>query len=638
MATQTAVLTEIERQREYLERLPEDFPFSLFDYKVALESQRKSAYKTTAAAAREIVDNAIEAGADHVEIIFRQGRSQSGQKFVNAVAFIDDGPGMLPEMIRYALCWGGGTHYDHPDHIGRFGFGLPNSSINQTRLVEVYSRTAADKPIYKSWLNIDDFVDRGSNSVPRPTESELPSFVKQHLTRNHGKFDHGVIVVWLAPDHLTYKRPARLKEHLIDDFGVVYRYFLLKADKPLELTVEGVKVLPVHPLFLEPGARYYEPPAPDVESPTGGGARQVNEWHLPVRYWEDRDTGERHLGSVESEEAIHSADKTLGLGTIYLRIARLPVRFAQGERQHKGTDSYRRYEIRKSRRGISFVRADREIETLDVFPKSAEDSAQGLGDWPLLQTFAYHWGIEVKFSPALDDVFGITNDKQGVRPIEDFWRLLAAEKIDAEAHRENRWQERKRKELKSETAKQKEESRDPSFPSPAEASMQDADVGASDRPDIPDQHKGSAKRNFESRVEERSRITGEAIEEARAGLDQSFKNRKYSIELFESPHGPFYEPQWVGGVISVRINTNHPFYRVLYECLLEMSGGEQAKEAIDVLLLTLGRAELTSGDADMAEWYRTQRERRWSPYLEDALRVLTRRIAEKQEEEELAGV
>ena len=95
-----------------------------------------------------------------------------------------------------------------------------------------------------------------------------------------------------------------------------------------------------------------------------------------------------------------------------------------------------RFEIRKSRRGMAFVRAAREIETVDIFPRRPSDVASGMGDWPLLQSYAYHWGIEVQFQPALDEVFGITNDKQTVRPIEDFWRLLATEGIDALLHRE----------------------------------------------------------------------------------------------------------------------------------------------------------------------------------------------------------
>ena len=79
---------------------------------------------------------------------------------------------------------------------------------------------------------------------------------------------------------------------------------------------------------------------------------------------------------------------------------------------------------------MSFVRSGRELQTVDVFPRSPHDVASGLGDWPLLQAYAYHWGVEVRFRPDLDEAFGITNDKQGVRPIEDFWRVLVQNEID----------------------------------------------------------------------------------------------------------------------------------------------------------------------------------------------------------------
>jgi len=61
---------------------------------------------------------------------------------------------MLPKMARYALSWGGGTHFDDPTGIGRFGFGLPNSSINQTRRVEVYTRISAKEPWTRAVLDI----------------------------------------------------------------------------------------------------------------------------------------------------------------------------------------------------------------------------------------------------------------------------------------------------------------------------------------------------------------------------------------------------------------------------------------------------------------------------------------------------
>src|ERR1700728_1898318 len=94
-----AISSEIERQDEYLAGLPKDYNFPLFDGRLAVESQRRSAYKDTANAAREIVDNAVEAGAKNVWIIME--RAADGQRGkherrdnVLSVAFIDDGPGM----------------------------------------------------------------------------------------------------------------------------------------------------------------------------------------------------------------------------------------------------------------------------------------------------------------------------------------------------------------------------------------------------------------------------------------------------------------------------------------------------------------------------------------------------------------
>src|SRR5258708_858118 len=150
------LLSEIERQKKYLDELPKGFNFPLFNTKRALESQRQNGYRNTAVAAREIVDNAFEAGASEVEIVL-ETTTKGTRNIVTAVAFIDNGAGMIPTMARFALSWGGGTHFDDPSFIGKFGFGLPNASINQTKLVEVYTRTKKKDPVTKAWLNLDDY-------------------------------------------------------------------------------------------------------------------------------------------------------------------------------------------------------------------------------------------------------------------------------------------------------------------------------------------------------------------------------------------------------------------------------------------------------------------------------------------------
>jgi len=133
--TVDALDAEIARQENHLAQLPANFDFPLFNSKHAIESQRRSGYRNTSAAAREIVDNAIEAKASRIDVFFDQAKRQKGKKdgeAVTAVAFLDNGSGMSPKMVRYALSWGAGTHFDELGTIGKFGFGLPNASINQT--------------------------------------------------------------------------------------------------------------------------------------------------------------------------------------------------------------------------------------------------------------------------------------------------------------------------------------------------------------------------------------------------------------------------------------------------------------------------------------------------------------------------
>ncbi len=147
------LLNEIERQQKYLDALPEDFPFPLFNTKRAVESQRQNGYRHTAAAAREIVDNAFEAGATKVHIITDE-RQNNTRKVVSSVAFIDNGSAMLPRMARFALSRGGGTHFDDATFIGKFGFGLPNGCSPVSILKKVNPPTIVRLP-HHTYRRID---------------------------------------------------------------------------------------------------------------------------------------------------------------------------------------------------------------------------------------------------------------------------------------------------------------------------------------------------------------------------------------------------------------------------------------------------------------------------------------------------
>jgi hypothetical protein len=607
---------EIERQKKALSSLPSDFTFPLFNSKHALESQRRSGYRNTAAAAREIADNAIEAGATRIDIVFE--RPQILQAFqrqdsVSAVAFIDNGSGMLPVMARYALSWGAGTHFDEPGTIGKFGFGLPNASINQTTRVEVYTKTKGAKTITKAWLDVSDVKQHNLQTIEAPVEAKLPEFVQRYLNANSLTFEHGTIVVWQTPDRLTYRMADPLRGHIADDFGVVYRYMLGGVD----IHIDGTKAEAVDPLFLTPGARYYLPEEQ-------GGAIKNYYQKIPVRFFRDPETGARHLEKVEKLEDIDRTDPNLlATGAIEVRIARFPVGFAEAVpgKKKPETDAHHRFEIRKPRRGMSFVRAGREIETLDAFPRSARDRESGLGEWPLLQGYAYHWGIEVAFEPQLDEVFGIANDKQTVRPIEDFWRLLTKEDIDDKVRAENAWQMEKREKPK----KPKVDA--PGETTPAEQAAALAGSISGKRPKVPERDQDKVRQQLEDEAQRRVGVTEKTIEEAKQAIEAEAKRRPYKVDYFDDPNGPFYEPAWEHGwVVVARVNRAHPFYSALYAELLELQGAGQAKYAVDVLLLALSKAELTTEDELTKLWYEQQRRGEWSPFLGNALKVLAQTL------------
>ena len=627
--TQLPLLSEHERQDKYLDRLGQDFQFPLFNSAQALQSQRRSGYRDTAAASREIVDNSLEAGATRIHVIF--GRPTKREKYqrrdsVTSIAFIDDGAGMSPEMARFALSWGGGTHFDPEDHsfIGRFGFGLPNASINQTQSVQVYTRRSADQPFYKAWLDINEITEgQSTQSIPPPVQAELPDFVQQYLKKEGWHLGIGTVVVWVEPDRISYRTAGSLREHLLHDFGVTYRYLL----DDFELCVAGKKVEKADPLFLMPDARYYR-------KPENQGARVIVDEAIPVRYHEDPRTGEKHLVEIESQSELGDVNN-VAEGAIRVKVVRFRPGFAVGGGQIPGIDddARARFEIRKTRRGMSFVRAKREIETVDAFPRSASDKASQLGDWPLLQAHAYHWAVEVSFPQTLDEVFGITNDKQSVRPIEDFWRLLAKAGIDQALHREQHWQTEERKRLKQERETADLVREDEEEPSPAEFAAQTADAALGEPTSVPDHKTADANRNFERRAEETAEESGAEVDEVRRALEQQQKRRKYKVEYIEEEHGPFYTPDWVGLQLVVRINKSHPFFATLYSKLVGLPGGKHAKEAVDLVLLALARGEMKDND-QTTEFYRVQREHKWSPFLDTAMRTLGRDDPDEEEEYE----
>lgn len=629
--------TEIERQEKAIAALGAEFEFPLFNGRNAIESQRKSGYKNTARAAREIVDNAYEVGAEHVWALFKRPSEDTRSKgqrrdAVSAIAFIDDGPGMIPEMARYALSWGGGTRFDDPTGIGRFGFGLPNSSINQTRRVEVYSRTSPSDPWQRVVLDITpeklkNIPASGLVTVDPPESSELPDFVIEFLQKKKIKLEHGTVVVWDKPDRLTARSAAKLRELMLDDFGVVYRNLL----DDFKLEVDGTLVKKVDPLFLTPDAMFYA-------KPEDGGAECNFDRELTVKYYRDPETGAQHLDLLTSVEEVREARKAANveaIGTISVRISRFPYGFAaetiDGKMVEKESPVYKRLQIRKKRRGMSYIRAGREIETLDNFPTTASDKSNGLGDWPTLQGYALHWGVEVRFTPALDEAFGIGNDKQTVNPIEDFWRVLEAAEVDKAVREEQRFQTQERK--KDSRRKAQEEATNTDAPHPASEAASEAEAAMGRSQPLPDDRVQESKEKFEEAVEKEAKEKNIPRDEAEEAVKREAARKKYAIKFFEAEGGVFFKPDFGNGMQRIAmINTAHPFFKSFYSQLASLDD-PRPRHAVELLLLALAKAELAAG-SNVKKVLEHQRESEWSPFLKLGYGILDELAPNDEEESE----
>ncbi len=154
---------------------------------------------------------------------------------------------------------------------------------------------------------------------------------------------------------------------------------------------------------------------------------------------------------------------------------------------------------------------------------------------------------------------------------------------------------------------------------------------------MPDEQKKDANLAFEQKAQELAAATQRSIEEAREALKAQQKIQRYRVDYVDDENGPFYLPVWEGVSVVVGVNKKHPFFQSVYGTLLQSEGGLLAKEAVDLLLITLAREELRTKNSETREFYRAQRVERWSPFLASGLRTLTRDFPTPEAEDEIAA-
>ena len=341
-------------------------PFPIVAVQSFIEATRDSGYKSTGSAIAELVDNALEASAKHVDIVIEE-TSTAGRATNLVIRVTDDGTGMTPAVLRLALQFGGSTRFGSRAATGRYGMGLPNGGLSQARRLEVFTWTNSSR-VWSSYLDVDDIATNSMRAVPTPR-------IAQGSIRP--RTQSGTMVVLSKCDRLDCDNTQTLQLKLLAEFGRIFRQAI--HDGRL-LKVNGIQVRPFDPLFLAlngnlSGAKLYGPPL---------------EYKIRVPTF------------VKSRASV---------SVVSVRFSELPIH----KWRHFSNEKKNDLGIAKNA-GVSIVRAGREIDYGWYFMGTKRK--ENYDDW---------WRCEVAFTPELDELFGVTHSKQKINPTRLLSSILTPE-------------------------------------------------------------------------------------------------------------------------------------------------------------------------------------------------------------------
>jgi hypothetical protein len=326
-----------------------------------------------------LIDNSLQAGAKNVQLLCGEeevdGNRNNKITRIGQIAILDDGGGMDEKTLRLSLQFGNGTHLETENQqgIGKFGMGLPASSISQCTLVEVWSwQDGVDNANY-TYLDIHQIRKKQLMEIPKPKKHKIPK-IYSRIGKDFGK--SGTLVVWSNLDRIFWRRAEAIIANSEFLIGRLYRKFLDKKKCSIRMVafnlndLINIKIdryaLPNDPMYLMDKTSC---PAPFDKKAMFEefGDRELK---MPVKY-----NGKQYPVIVRFSVAKKEA-----------RMGDNPGNKPHGKHA-------------KNNVGVSLVRANREIE-LD---KSWTIQHEVTERW---------WGIELDFPSELDELFGLTNNKQ----------------------------------------------------------------------------------------------------------------------------------------------------------------------------------------------------------------------------------
>lgn len=580
-ATAQKVMTidNTERQEQYVEKQKaRGHGLGIVFQDAFLRGMRDIGYKNPVWALAEMVDNSIQAGADTVAIRFGY-KPGSTQVRPDMVALCDNGNGMIPEMIGYAIRWGGTDREGDRTGFGRYGYGLPSSAVSLAKKYTVYSQVSGGEP-HAVTVDLDALAEIAGDVEKTETllaakPAKLPAWVtkgKSDDKMDLSKTASWTVVVLEDLDRLRklagWIKVDTLRTKLLQEFGVIYRHWVPAR----QIVIDGVQMSAVDPLFLMEHGRFYD------------------------------ETSVRAEGVEARSFEVEAGDgKT---GTVRIRASVMPPNFGKVDPKDigKGGKNNKRFEVIKDYNGLLICRQGRQIDCIS--PK-----------WMQFQNNDRYIKVEVNFDPVLDEYFGITTAKQQIVVADEMWEKLKSNGknggalLDLITDLRDRWEEM------DAALKAKKDNQAGDEQRSSEKAMEESEKFKGTVVEPTPAEKEEAEKNLTAAAAEQAEKTGQPPDEVLAQLREKTEQRRWQIVFQPVPEGPFYRPARLGLQKHVMINTQHPFYAKVYN-----ASSPEVRAALEVLMFVFAERELEVRGATK-EFYRAERTA-WSERLRSALEAL----------------
>ena len=578
----------------------------LFPAEQALSGLRDSGIKNTASALSEIIDNSVDANAKKISVLVFEKNQKSGKRFldkIDEICIIDDGVGMTPEILENCLAVGGRDDGDDnsENHTGRFGYGLPNSSMSQCKRVEVYSWQKKDEVFY-TYLDFDEVLKTKDQFCKPVEKTKLPKKIIDCFENKIAS--SGTAIVWSKCDRLDIARGETLFNHMKGDLCRIFRHRLDDDDsygKKVDINYhiadkdfnESFKAN--DPLYiLKPNT------VPGYE----------NEATNEIVY--DNDIKINYVGDD---------------GSLKISNVRMIFTVAKPTIQALGGGSPLGKHYAKNV-GISVVRNAREInsKTFDFF-----DPFEQRNRW---------WGCEIRYGEpnikdlkSVDSIFGLTNNKQDVTKFyyED---VQKGEELHGDDHYEERRKTDLSLQMRLAISKTFTDVRREHFGVILKrgAGKKSGKLGNSSV-DLANKVLGEDKATTRSLIEGKDKSEEQKRLEYKEMLKVSDPDmleqdleieaeegakRKVDIQFADWPGEQFFTVKLAGSTAVGVINRLHPYYKDFYDKLAQKEDGNDIK-TVDMLLMAFVRME------DEMYSMRDDIEKirnRWGRYLQDFMEEL----------------